>query len=61
LNIKIEDFDPALTPCIKTGCDLWRDGGMQPYPHSGKTGLFLLLLLWLYPETAGVTMETPIA
>jgi hypothetical protein len=33
----------------------------HPYPQSRKIGLFLPLLLWLYPETAGVTMETPIA
>jgi hypothetical protein len=21
-----EDFDPALTPCLKSECDVWRDG-----------------------------------
>jgi len=34
---------------------------VHPYTQSRKIGLFLLLLLWLYPEPAGVTMETPIA
>jgi len=41
-------------------CSLER-WGVHPYPKIRKIGLFLLLLLWLYPETAGVTMETPIA
>ena len=51
----------ALTPCLKVECDMWRDGECIHIRNAGKIGLFLLLLLWLYPETAGVTMVTPIA
>jgi len=51
----------ALTPCLKAECAMWRDGECSHIRKAGKIGLFLLLLLWLYPVTAGVTMETPIA
>jgi hypothetical protein len=23
---EVEKFNPALTPCLKAECDLWRDG-----------------------------------
>jgi len=36
LNIKIEDFNPALTPCLNTDCDRWDDDGCFHIRKAGK-------------------------
>jgi hypothetical protein len=31
-----EDFDPALTPCITSECDMWKDGWCVHIRKVGK-------------------------
>jgi hypothetical protein len=65
VQVKLDQSWGRFFSCTLTMPQVWmwyvERWGVHPSPLSGKIGLFLLLLLWLYPETAGVTMETPIA
>jgi len=31
-----EDFDPALTPCLKVECAMWKNGECIPIRKAGK-------------------------